>query len=416
MFFLINIYLILTLIRPQDYVPAFEAVRVLPVVLIAALVAWLFSPGKDFSAPQFLLLLLFFCVAVVSEVASGWTGGALQVLFVFGPVVVAFAILASAVTSRRRVVIVMAIFSLCAAVLALHGVLQVQTGIGWTGKPLVEDGRIQYVGIFSDPNDLGLLFVTALPMVVYLAGRGGSTGLAKLFWVATTGLLLYGTYLTFSRGAVLAVAAIAVVYVWRRWGLVLAGILGTAGLTGIMMLPSRLSELSAGESSAAGRVDAWYAGLQMFFSDPLLGVGPGNFTEYNDLAAHNSLVVVLAETGIAGYILWIAFVGYCFWMMNSAPAQIGNEAADESVWREWRPVFSALLLSLVGWSAAAFFLSRSYVITLYLLAGIIVGSYTTARKEMPSLREFRLINDLVRWPAIALASIFALYVLVKVLL
>ena len=413
MFLLINIYLILTIIRPQDYIPAFEAVRILPIVLAAAFLAWVISPNKNFSAPQFLLLGLFLGVAMVSEVASGWLGGALQVLAIFGPVVLTFAILANAVTTQRRVVVVMEILVLCAGVLALHGVLQVLYGIGWTGKPLVEDGRIQYVGIFSDPNDLGLLFVSVLPMAFYLSSRGG---LLKLFWLGVAGLLLYGSYLTVSRGAVLAIAAIAVVYIWRRFGMLMASLCGVAGIAGILMLPSRLSEMSADESSAAGRVDAWYSGLQMFMENPLLGVGPGNFTEHNDLAAHNSLVLVLAETGIVGYVLWIAFVGYCFWMVYSAADHVGSDLDNESGWHQWRPIFATLLFSLVGWSVAAFFLSRSYVITLYLLTGLIVGAYATARTQVPSLRQFHLSNDLVRWPAIAVASIVALYVLVKVLL
>lgn len=416
-FVFICIYLILTLVRPQDYIQAFEVVRILPVVLFVAFLAWAVAPNKDFSAPQFRLLLLFMVVAIVSEIASGWGGGALQVLAVFGPVVIAFAILANAVTTRGRTVAVMAIFCLCAAVLALHGVLQIQTGVGWTGKTLVEDGRIQYVGIFSDPNDLGMLFVITLPMALYLSSRGGLLGLARLFWLGIAGLLLYGTYLTVSRGAVLAVAAIAVVYIWRRYGLILAAACGVAGIAGIMMLPSRLSEINADESSAAGRVDAWYSGLEMFFSNPLLGVGPGNFTEHNELAAHNSLVLVLAETGILGYVLWVAFVGYSFWMMSSTlPGSAGGDAESERAWLEWRPIFATLLLSLVGWSVTAFFLSRSYVVTLYLLTGLIVGTYITARKQVPSLRQFRLGNDLVRWPAISVASIGVLYVMVKVLL
>ena len=416
MFFLITIYLMLTIIRPQDYIPAFEAVRILPVVLIAAFAVWIIAPGKNFSAPQFALVVAFLLVAMISEAASGWSGGALQVLAIFGPVVLTFVILANAVTTRERVIIVMKIFTVCGAVLALHGVLQVVSGIGWTGKPLVEDGRIQYVGIFSDPNDLGLLFVTALPMAFYLSSRGGWAGLARLFWLALAGLLLYGTYLTVSRGAVLAIAAIAVVYIWRRFGLIVAGIIGAAGVGGILLLPSRLSEMNAEESSAAGRVDAWYSGLQMFIEHPILGVGPGNFTDYNDLAAHNSLVLVLAETGIVGYVLWVAFVGYCFWMTASAANYSGAGIDHEAEWKKWRPIFVTLLLSLVGWSAAAFFLSRSYVITLYLLTGLIVGAYTAAQKQVPSLRQFHLSKDLVRWPAISLASIVALYVVVKVLL
>ncbi len=63
----------------------------------------------------------------------------------------------------------MAVIVMCSVVLAVHGIEQARSGIGWTGVPIGEDGRIQYVGIFNDPNDLGLLFVAALPMSVLLS-------------------------------------------------------------------------------------------------------------------------------------------------------------------------------------------------------------------------------------------------------
>jgi hypothetical protein len=54
-------------------------------------------------------------------------------------------------------------------------------GVGWTGMGMIQDGRIQYVGIFNDPNDLALLFVMVLPMALYLSSRGGWFGLKRLF-------------------------------------------------------------------------------------------------------------------------------------------------------------------------------------------------------------------------------------------
>ena len=44
-------------------------------------------------------------------------------------------------------------------------------------------------------------------------------------------------------------------------------------------------------------------------------MGADNFSDLNNLTAHNSFVLVLAETGIIGFTLWLAFVGYCFRMM-----------------------------------------------------------------------------------------------------
>ena len=76
-------------------------------------------------------------------------------------------LLANTVDTRARMQAVMAVFVICASVLALHGIDQASTGIGWTGVELSQGTRIQYVGIFNDPNDLGMLFVMCLPMAFY---------------------------------------------------------------------------------------------------------------------------------------------------------------------------------------------------------------------------------------------------------
>lgn len=417
MFILILLYLALTIIRPQDYMPGLEGMPLLSGVLVLAFLCWLISSAKTFAAPHFLLLPIFTLALMASQVANGWVGGALEVLLQFGSTVIAFFVLATAVaSSRRRVVVALAVFTLCTLVLALHGVDQSQHGIGWTGVGMAEDGRIQYVGIFNDPNDLGLLFAAVLPMACYLSSRGGFFG--RIFWLAGAALLLYGVYLTNSRGALLAVLVVGGVYVWYRRGMVTAGILGVAGLVVMQLLSSRMQELDADESSAAGRVDAWYEGLHMFLSHPLFGVGAGNFTEYNYLTAHNSFVLVLAEVGFFGFITWLAFVGYSFWMMVKLLRMPPQPAADGNTqdWVVERKLAMTLLLSLCGLFASAFFLSRSYTVVMYLVIAVVVGYYVGARRRFPELPVFSLAEGWWRWIPIAMASIFALFVMVQVLL
>lgn len=417
MFPLILLYVVLTIIRPQDYVPGLDLVPILPVVLLLAFAAWLASRDKTFEAPQFVILPAFLLVLMISQVTNGWTGGALDELARFGPVVIAFFIFGAACTTQKRVRVAMGVFVACATVLALHGIEQAKTGMGWTGVPLSEGGRIQYVGIFNDPNDLGLLFAATLPMAVFLGRRGA--GAMRPVWLVAVLLLLYGTYLTNSRGAMLAVLVIIGCYIWYRKGIVLAGILGIIGLTTMKLLSSRMEQLDAGEESAAGRVDAWYAGLEMFRDNPAFGVGAGNFTEYNELTAHNSFVLVLAETGFVGFVLWLAFVGYGFWMMltiirHQRPA--GGDAAIEADWVMERQLALTLLLSLCGLFAAAFFLSRSYMVVLYLIAAMVAGHYVGARRRWPALPMFRLSHGGWRWVPAGACSVFALFVLVAVLL
>lgn len=450
MFIAMMVYLLLVLIRPQDYPAMAESagLPLQPIMLIAAAGFWMLSPRKHFDAPQYSVLLMFFGVLLLSHVFNGWIGGAIEQIGKFAPVVLAFVVFANGLDRRSRVLTIMAVFAVCAGVLAVHGIEQQQTGIGWTGVELSQGTRIQYVGIFNDPNDLGLLFVSCIPMAAYLSSRGGLMGLRRLFWLAVAGVLVYGVYLTDSRGALLALLAVMGVYIWQRKGVLVAGALGAMAVGVLLALPSRFSEIDAEEESAQGRIESWYEGLQMFQGHPLFGVGPDQYTDYNPLTAHNSFVLILAETGIIGYTLWLAFVIYCFRMMwvgsrpraaaawddadavmlDEAVADDGRdadvdqyaEAIDDDALDaridEGRAIAMTLLLSLIGFFTAAFFLSRSYVIILYLLAAVVVAHYADLRRDEPDLPRFPLGNDILLWPVAGVGSAIFLYIVVKVLL
>jgi putative inorganic carbon (HCO3(-)) transporter len=417
MFPLILCYVVLTIVRPQEYIPALLGVPVLPIVLALAFAAWLASGARRPRAPQFIILLAFFAVLMFSEVANGWVGGVKDQLGKFGPVVLTFFMIAAACNTQRRILVLMAVMVMCATVLAVHGIGQANTGIGWTGIPLGDDGRIQYVGIFNDPNDLGMLFVSVFPMACLLLKRAGFFG--KLFWLACILTLLYGVRLTNSRGAMLGVLVVAGGYIWYRRGVIVAGVLGAAGLAVMKLLSSRMQELDAGEESASGRVDAWYEGLQMFKSHPLFGVGPGNFTDYNPLTAHNSFVLVLAETGFVGYVLWLMLIGYTFWMVATVLRLKPDPITDperHAAWSIERPMALTLLLSLCGMFTCAFFLSRSYMIVLYVVLAIVTGFYLGARERIGDMPSFSMSESGMRWVPAAIGSIAGLFVLVSILL
>lgn len=419
LFLAIMAYLVLVLLRPQDYPQmAGSGIPMLPLALLAAAGAWVFSRAKRFDAPQYLLLVLFYLATCVSLLVFGWVGGAQAQFTEFMPTVVAFVLLANAVDSPSRTRTVMAVFVLSACVLALHGIEQSVQGVGWTGQETVEDGRIQYVGIFSDPNDLGMLFVISMPMALYLGSRGGLMGLRRLWWFGGCGLLFYGVYLTNSRGAFLSLVTMTAAYLWIRKGPVLGGVLAVGALAMLKLMPSRLDQLDVSESSASGRVDAWYEGMQMFISHPVFGVGTGRFTDYHDLTAHNSIVLVLAENGIVGFLFWFAFVGYCFWMMGRIlrhePEMVDD--ADAEDWAEARAMAITLLVALTGFFTAAFFLSRSYVILLYLLAAVVVAHFSNVRERFPSMDGMRLSSHLVRWAVLTPMAVVGFYVILKLLL
>ena len=84
-------------------------------------------------------------------------------------------------------------------------------------------------------------------------------------------------------------------------------------------------------------------------------------------------------------------------------------------WKDDRALTLTLLMSLSGFFTAAFFLSRSYVVILYLLVALVVAHYVRLRETYPSLPVFSLDKDLLRWPIISVIGVIGLYLTVKVL-
>ena len=134
--------------------------------------------------------------------------------------------------------------------------------------------------------------------------------------------------------------------------------------------------------------------------------------------ADRSLALSGAETGIVGFALWFAFVGYGFWMMYRI-VRFEPEFEDEDdilEWQDARAIALVLLVAQAGFFAAAFFLSRSYVILLYLLAALVVAHHSNVLARFPALGELRLGNHIVRWFVLTLGAVMGFYVVLKVLL
>nr|HMM68493.1 O-antigen polymerase [Dokdonella sp.] len=131
MFFFMLLYLVLVLVRPQDY-PEWEnlGVPVLPITLILAFLFWLPSRNKDLTAPQYLLLPAFLLTLMLSQIVNGWMGGAVVQLSTFGPAVMAFLVMSHVATDRSHVIRMMVFIVLSSVLLAIQGIQQVELGVG----------------------------------------------------------------------------------------------------------------------------------------------------------------------------------------------------------------------------------------------------------------------------------------------
>ena len=168
--------------------------------------------------------------------------------------------------------------------------------------------------------------------------------------------------------------------------------------------------ISTGEESASERLDAWSEGLDMFRSSPVLGVGFENFTEHNELTAHNSFVLSFAELGTLGYFFWLALLVVAIMQLFRVRQRAHYGLAEEGLTRQT----AVLIASFTGMLVGAFFLSRSYNPILYLLVGLAIALYSVASTSfdevgLPSV--FEISRKVV---ALEFASIVAIYLFVRV--
>jgi O-antigen ligase len=357
-------YLALLYIRPQEIYPSLMTLKPVTMTGFLGLGIWALRTAVErgrrrfLRTPNDLMLPLFWLTAIISTLINEpklWEHALRS--FMDKPVI-HFLILGTVMTMRRLKLIIL-IVVVYTATLVISGIWQHFTGVGLGGQTPI-DGRIRALGIFSDPNDLAQAFVICVPFLIWFAIEGRYPLALRILGVLTGCALIYGIYLTGSRGGMLSLAVAVGLYTRRKLGTVMALALAALIVIGmISMGPSRLGEISTRDESARGRLEAWWAGIGMFKSHPILGVGYSRFTEYHYLVAHNSFVHVLAEMGFLGAFLWVAMI-YC--AIKALLEVIGTAGESEE-----GEIGYAILTALAGFLVSSFFLSRSYNILLYLL-------------------------------------------------
>src|SRR5262249_14288648 len=145
--------------------------------------------------------------------------------------------------------------------------------------------------------------------------------------------LVYGVFLTRSRGGAVALVMLlwrtAVGRVGRLPAIVLLLMLG-GGIAGLDFGGGR-SLAGHDNDSAFDPVTVWTEGIEMLKSQPMLGVGYGQFLDHHDITAHNSLVLCFAETGLVGCFFWVGLLVVTFLELRRLKQLPGTEPLDRSL-------------------------------------------------------------------------------------
>ncbi len=391
-------------------------------------------------------------------IAMQWAGGAMQAFLRFIPNAFAYVLICLHCPSKKKLqIIVLMLLFVCLFVIAhgyldlLHGASQsnpVQAGAEgsasmnyWdmehpylmaqqneTGEYLY---RLRGLGLINDPNDFGQLLVCLIPLLFIFWHT------KKILWnfgfvLLPVCVLLFGVYLTHSRGALLALSAVAVMAVRRRIG-TLPALLIAGGVFAAAMALNFTGGRDISVNAGSDRTALWSSGLEMLKAHPIFGVGIGSFADNCDgcgHTAHNSLVVCAAELGIVGLFFWAMFLFSTAWdaLMIASPAKVqdvdpnmleeelssrgtGKTKAIDKI--EVNHFGRMLVLSLTGFLVAGWFLSRAYVMTFFLLGGVVEVIYEMALRQGMIAPRLRMARLLPYTSGFAVLLILLMYILLR---
>ncbi len=388
-------YLVFAYLRPFDFYPwlaPYHLMQIIGGIGILLTLSYLPLARIGFSTKQLYLMPLFVLLASASRVfALRWFGGAATAMEELSITTSVFMMVMINVSNIRRLrillrtTVILALLLVFLVTLAVHyGVfanllllrvfMQDERTMVWYTASV----RARATGFLQDPNDFGQALVSTLPFV-WLAWQKHNLFRNILLVLLPASFLIYGIYLTHSRGTLVSlIVTILIAGTWRL-GRLGGGIIASLGMAAAFVVNFTGGRaLSGSDESATSRLEAWSNGLQALRAHPLFGVGYGQFMDINPgLTAHNSAVLAFTELGFIGFLLWTALLLVGLLELRWLQKLKLEKPEDLEVQR----IARAILLSLSGYLVAAWFLSRTYVLTLYLLIALAGVTANLARRQ-----------------------------------
>jgi O-antigen ligase len=253
-------------------------------------------------------------------------------------------------------------------------------------------------GPFPDPNYFAQTLVIALPLAATCAITDPKWSL-RLISIVGGPLIMTAMLFTFSRGGLAGIGAIAlagVLLVRLRWTVIAALLLFV--MTVVVVAPDTLLQrvtpvLQASQALLTGqeieehslrqRVELTAVGLQMFRSEPILGLGVGQYNGlYPDFAlrygydisappsAHNRFVEVLAEGGVIGLTIFLMLcitpivVAY-----KAATALSAGGRASEAA------LVKAAIVGFIGYLVTSVFLHDAFPRFFWVQVGLLMSTW-----------------------------------------
>ena len=239
-----------------------------------------------------------------------------------------------------------------------------------TGNFTVEGYRIKGLlgGMFGNPNDLALHFVTMAPLALTMMVIS-RRWLIKIVFLITTILIVAGNVVTYSRGGFLGLLVTALVLTWKLGRhhrvmlaivtpIVLAAFIALApGNYGRRLASIFIPGLDAMGSSSS-RQEILNRSIIVSLRNPITGIGMGNFhiVSLHETVTHNAFTQISAEMGMVALIAYMMFLTGPILRLR----RIEQNTVDSPQERRYYYQAIGLQASLVGYMVSAFFAAVAY--------------------------------------------------------
>lgn len=367
-FFVANI-----LIRPWEFIPPGTAIDFLPRILAgSSLISWLIYRVRKgnlkivLNLPCLILLAFVVTLGISAAIAFNPFDSLDFLANAFIPIAVTFFILLNSISDVGSIKTFRGALILSVVAVVLKAIYLTGEMSGGSS----EGSRLSSVGMWSNANDIAALIVLVIPLAIVPALWKGRDALSVLGAITLSAILLWGLWLSQSRGALLAMAVGVTVGLLMRYRLSVRTLLylAFAGIVPLVLYLGISRESSDLQGSSELRLNYLITGVKMLRQNPIFGVGPGNypllfeqftsrFDEWGQRTAHSTWILAMSEGGLLGLALIACFFAVIL----------------KRAWRLRREM-PELVLALITYGVAMSFLSHTYMIILYLLGALALGA------------------------------------------
>jgi O-antigen ligase len=327
---------------------------------------------------QMRYVVYFFLLSIISIPFSTWPGLSVDVTIGFGKVLVFAFLLVLSVRRKKDLE-----FLSWTLILTVFGLVF----ISFISPRYVEGNRVT-VALAYDPNDFALLIVMTIALAYYYMRK--MHGAKKVLLVLILVALSFALMRTASRGGLLSFAVVVIaILIKQGWRSAFLKLPVFAVLTLVVMMVAGeqyyarfATLLHVGDdynvSEKIGRVEVWKRGVEIVLENPLVGVGPGNFSVAEGRkheggkwsVSHNSFLQVGGELGIPGLIMFVLII------VRSVSLSRNNQDKDT----KW--LSNGLEVGFYAFCVGGFFLSWAYSYIFYFFIAL-----AAANAKLSNLQE-----------------------------